>query len=688
MNIKCLNNSPKSLVIIAILMLLVIIDYLTDPFLLGQNKLGVSLTILLALGIAAYAICMKSKAEYLKESAKEATLRFENLSQNMNIAMFEQNLTTQLSWGNELFTSLFPELSNPKTDKFKGLLQLIEPKRSNEILGEIEGLSIEDPTISKNFTISLNNQETPLFFEGRFRKRDKQGNTYLCVGLINRSEEIKTQLALQSAEASLIENKYKLADLDYLLGVTALRSATDILSLDLSTKTVRFVFGGKSIGIAHEECTLSTISNAIMPNFRNHFQALTQGDNHTIEVAIIGDAKITYWWRITPLTAKSTKDTLTLLIRDITEEKLTNDRMRQARLEAEIAIRRLNVTADIAGIGLLEIDSASNKIRPSPTLREMLDLPLVDLLPIDFLVNQFDGVSTKRLTEVLDRLSLFTGPERFDLSMGSDDDEKRHFVLHLSSQGLLSSDRKVLGSLTETTEYIQLQNQLREALNRSNQALEELEVRYRKEKALFGFISHEIRTPVSAVRMMLEDDDDHSEELLNTTESLESLIDELKVIIDTNDLDDGEETKFQQPITTIQSSTKLDSFDLTEKKVLLAEDTPTIRMLSTKLIESQGASVAAAEDGEKALEIALNKDFDLVITDIFMPNMDGYELTRSLRENGYTGPIIGVTAATIGEERDKLIAAGANAAIGKPLTKEKLLDTLAALYDHTEQIDS
>jgi CheY-like chemotaxis protein len=59
-----------------------------------------------------------------------------------------------------------------------------------------------------------------------------------------------------------------------------------------------------------------------------------------------------------------------------------------------------------------------------------------------------------------------------------------------------------------------------------------------------------------------------------------------------------------------------------------------------------------------------------------------------LRENGFTGPIIGVTAATIGEERDKLIAAGANAAIGKPLTKEKLLDTLAALYDHKEQIDS
>ncbi|MEY3038812.1 MAG: hypothetical protein RL143_1379, partial [Pseudomonadota bacterium] len=322
-----------------------------------------------------------------------------------------------------------------------------------------------------------------------------------------------------------------------------------------------------------------------------------------------------------------------------------------------------------------------------PTLREMLDLPHVDKLPMHFLVDSFEGVSIKRLNEVLENLSLFTGPERFELSMVSKN-VCRHFVMNLSSQGLLSSDRKVLGSLIETTEYIQLQEKLSEALNKSQQALNELEIRYQKEKELFGFISHEIRTPVSAIHMMLEDNQDHKIELLETVGKLEHLIDGLKNIVERGDIEYKENSSVQQCSITGQNSAKPNSFDLADKQVLLAEDTPTIRMLSAKLIESQGAVVCAAEDGEMALDIALKSPFDLVITDIFMPNMDGYELTRSLRENGYTGPIIGVTAAPIGEERDKLIAAGANAAIGKPLTKEKLLDTLATLYDHTEHIDS
>ena len=674
-------------------MLSVITDYVIDPFRLGNNKLWVSLTILLALGITAYALCMRAKAEYLNKSAKEATRRFENLSQNMNIALFEQNLTTQLNWENELFTTLFPNLKNQEKDKLTSLLQLIEPKRSNEILAAIEALNPDDPTITENFTVSSSSEEDTLWLEGRFRKLHKQGESYISIALIDKSAEVRTQLALQSTEASLISNKHKLADLDYLLSVTAQRSASDILSLDLRTEKGRFVYGGKTIGLPYEECSLATLSSAVMPSYRHHFKALTDGSNSPFELPVLGEGKKTYWWRITPLKTNPNNDTVNLFIREITEEKLANERTLQARQDAETAIRKLNVTADTAKIGLLDIDPVTQQIRPSPTLREMLDLPHVDKLPMHFLVDSFEEVTKHRLNKVLENLSLFTGPERFNLSMVSNN-VRRHFVLNLSSQGLLSSDRKVLGSLLETTEYIQLQEKLSEALNRSQKALNDLEIRYHKEKELFGFISHEIRTPVSAIRMMLEDNKDHKTELLETTDALEKLIDGLKSIVERGDVD-GELASQDQSTTdtgngSISNTTPInsDTFDLADKQVLLAEDTPTIRMLSAKLIESQGASVAAAKDGEKALEIALNKHFDLVITDIFMPNMDGYELTRSLRENGYTGPIIGVTAATIGEERDKLIAAGANAAIGKPLTKEKLLDTLAALYDHTEQIDS
>jgi CheY-like chemotaxis protein len=668
-------------------MFLVITDYVIDPFSLGINNQWLSLTILLALGISAYALCMRANAEYLYKSAKEATLRFENLSQNMNIALFEQNLKTQNSWENELFTTLFPELKNQDADKLNSLLHLIEPKRSGEILAAIDKLNLDAPAITENFTIISSSQEDTLWLEGRFRKIQKQGDTYLSVAVIDKSAEVKTQLELESIEASLIHNKHKLADLDYLISVTAKQSATDIMSLDLLTNKVRFVYGGKTIGFPYEECSLDILNSAVMPSYRHYLKALTDGSNSPLELPILGEGKTTCWWNITPLKTDPNNLTVNLFIREITKEKLANDRIRQARQDAETAIRKLNVTADTAKIGILEIDPVTQVIRPSPTLREMLDLPHVDKLPMHFLVDSFEGVSIKRLNEVLVNLSLFTGPERFELSMVSKN-VCRHFVMNLSSQGLLSSDRKVLGSLIETTEYIQLQEKLSEALNKSQQALNELEIRYQKEKELFGFISHEIRTPVSAIHMMLEDNQDHKIELLETVGKLEHLIDGLKNIVERGDIEYKENSSVQQCSITGQNSAKPNSFDLADKQVLLAEDTPTIRMLSAKLIESQGAVVCAAEDGEKALDIALKSPFDLVITDIFMPNMDGYELTRSLRENGYTGPIIGVTAATIGEERDKLIAAGANAAIGKPLTKEKLLDTLATLYDHTEHIDS
>jgi CheY-like chemotaxis protein len=674
-------------------MLLVIAEYVMDPFGLGIINLGVSLTILIALGITAYAIYLRAKAECLNQLAEQATQRFESLSQNMNIALFEQNLSTNKSWGNELFTTLFPQLNSEESDKLNKLLQLIEPKRSSEILSAIDELNVDDPAITENFTIPSTMQADTLWLEGRFRKQLKQSETYLSVALIDKTAEVKTQLELESIEASLINNKHKLADLDYLLSVTAKRSATDILSLDLLTGKVRFVYGGKTIGFPYEESSLETLNSAVMPSYRHYLKALTDGSSSPFELSILGEGKITYWWSITPLKTDPNNITVNLFIREITKEKLANDRIRQARQDAETAIRKLNVTADTANIGLLDIDPVTQEIRPSPTLREMLDLPHVDKLPMHFLVDSFEGASNQRLSEVLVNLSLFTGPERFELSMVSNN-VRRHFVLNLSSQGLLSSDRKVLGSLLETTEYIQLQEKLSEALNNSQKALHDLEIRYHKEKELFGFISHEIRTPVSAIRMMLEDNKDHKTELLETTDALEKLIDGLKSIVERGDVDRELAREDQSTTDTgngsISNSTPINTatFELADNQVLLAEDTPTIRMLSAKLIESQGASVAAAEDGEKALEIALNKDFDLVITDIFMPNMDGYELTRSLRENGFTGPIIGVTAATIGEERDELIAAGANAAIGKPLTKEKLLDTLATLYDHTEQIDS
>ncbi|WP_173482480.1 response regulator [Marinobacterium sp. xm-a-152] len=111
--------------------------------------------------------------------------------------------------------------------------------------------------------------------------------------------------------------------------------------------------------------------------------------------------------------------------------------------------------------------------------------------------------------------------------------------------------------------------------------------------------------------------------------------------------------------------------------VLYAEDSPVLRMTTVKQLQNKGATVLVATDGREALEIADNQSFDLVITDIFMPNLDGYGVTSGIRERGFDCPIIGVTAAVVGDETDRLIACGANAALAKPLDIAALQKVIA-----------
>lgn len=115
-----------------------------------------------------------------------------------------------------------------------------------------------------------------------------------------------------------------------------------------------------------------------------------------------------------------------------------------------------------------------------------------------------------------------------------------------------------------------------------------------------------------------------------------------------------------------------------EKHILLVEDEAMLRMLGQKLVGSFSDNVQVAPNGKAALE---NFDplTDIVITDYFMPEMDGFELTKALRKNGFEGLIIGATAATIGDQIKQLREAGCDDVISKPLTKEKLIASLCVL---------
>ena len=79
-------------------------------------------------------------------------------------------------------------------------------------------------------------------------------------------------------------------------------------------------------------------------------------------------------------------------------------------------------------------------------------------------------------------------------------------------------------------------------------------------------------------------------------------------------------------------------------KILIAEDDLELRQLFRHVLLKNGYTVKGVSDGQEALD-ALEKDYyDLIISDIMMPNMDGYELVRSLRDAGDSIPVLMVTA--------------------------------------------
>lgn len=101
--------------------------------------------------------------------------------------------------------------------------------------------------------------------------------------------------------------------------------------------------------------------------------------------------------------------------------------------------------------------------------------------------------------------------------------------------------------------------------------------------------------------------------------------------------------------------------------VVLAEDNPLVAEVTKARLERLNASVRVAENGRAALAMVTEQRPDVVITDLFMPELDGDDLIRRLRQQGYDCPVIGLTAAVVGEEMARFRAAGANVVMQKPL---------------------
>ncbi|MBL8967154.1 MAG: response regulator, partial [Spirochaetaceae bacterium] len=117
---------------------------------------------------------------------------------------------------------------------------------------------------------------------------------------------------------------------------------------------------------------------------------------------------------------------------------------------------------------------------------------------------------------------------------------------------------------------------------------------------------------------------------------------------------------------------------LFDAEVLVAEDHEVNRELFTVILSRLGCKVVTARDGAEAVEIGMTRPFAIVLMDIFMPRMNGYEASQALRARGFRGPIVAVTASALRGEREKCIAAGMDDILVKPFKRKDLAAVLEA----------
>ena len=113
--------------------------------------------------------------------------------------------------------------------------------------------------------------------------------------------------------------------------------------------------------------------------------------------------------------------------------------------------------------------------------------------------------------------------------------------------------------------------------------------------------------------------------------------------------------------------------------IMVVEDDPNTKKLMQAILSQNGYEVILADNGEHALELLDKKHVDLIVLDIMMPRMDGYQFTEILRESNCTLPILMVTAKETKQDRRKGFIIGTDDYMVKPFDEEELILRIAAL---------
>jgi len=119
-------------------------------------------------------------------------------------------------------------------------------------------------------------------------------------------------------------------------------------------------------------------------------------------------------------------------------------------------------------------------------------------------------------------------------------------------------------------------------------------------------------------------------------------------------------------------------------KLLVVEDNQVNQLVAKRLLTRLGYIVDVASDGIEAVACFRDQSYDLILMDLQMPRMDGFEATREIRAMGERGkrvPIVALTANALPEHRDRSLADGMDDFISKPFNFETLAETIANWID-------
>ncbi|CBA32357.1 Sensor kinase protein rcsC [Cronobacter turicensis z3032] len=137
-----------------------------------------------------------------------------------------------------------------------------------------------------------------------------------------------------------------------------------------------------------------------------------------------------------------------------------------------------------------------------------------------------------------------------------------------------------------------------------------------------------------------------------------------------------------QPVLPAASASAEQNEDM---MILVVDDHPINRRLLADQLGTLGYQCRTANDGVDALNVLSKNHIDIVLSDVNMPNMDGYRLTQRIRELGMTLPVVGVTANALAEEKQRCLESGMDSCLSKPVTLDVLKQTLAVYADRVRK---